>query len=174
MQKHCFKMYPLRRASTKSFVFAGQKRHLNVDRRPKCKEKDEFSNASGLDIAWMRCCLPVLNEHGRAQRGQFLCCHQLADERMALGVQTPRLCGVSKQVRQELVVLGHCIANVLFPQSSGVAIQLHGAAVWERKEEEYQLKYFVHAQHIFISMHLRRTQKNPVFNSCSLQLKAVI
>lgn len=81
----------------------------------------------------MRCCLPVLNEHGRAQRGQFLCCHQLADERMALGVQTPRLCGVSKQVRQELVVLGHCIANVLFPQSSGVAIQLHGAAVRERK-----------------------------------------
>lgn len=70
----------------------------------------------------MKCSLPVLDEHGCDKRGQFLCCHQLADEGMALRVQTPRLCRVSKQMRQELIVLGHSVTNVLLSQSSGVAV----------------------------------------------------
>lgn len=68
---------------------------------------------------------PVLYQHGRSQRGQFLCCHQLADEGMTLGIQAARLRRVAEQVRQELIMLGHGVTDVLLPQSRRVAVQFH-------------------------------------------------
>lgn len=76
-----------------------------------------------------RTCLPIFDEHGCAKRCQFFCCHQLADEGMALWIQAPRLGGITKQMWKQLVVLSHSGADVLVPQRRGVAVQFHRPTV---------------------------------------------
>ncbi len=46
--KQLFQIYPPGKASSKISVSAGQKRHLSVDGRPKCREKAAYSNVSRL------------------------------------------------------------------------------------------------------------------------------
>lgn len=89
---------------------------------------------------------PILNEHWSAQWCQFLCCHQLADQGMALRIQAAGLRCIAKQVRQELVVLGNRAAYILLPKSRCVAVQLHRATAGrgERRKMDYKEEQYWH------------------------------